>query len=63
MRERLSQEVRQILKSQGTTGILVTHDQMEAFAVGDQIAVMDQGQILQKTRHTTCIIPRIIPLC
>jgi len=48
MREHLSQEVRSILKSQGTTGILVTHDQMEAFAVGDQIGVMNQGQILQK---------------
>jgi len=48
MREHLSQEVRQILKSQGTTGILVTHDQMEAFAVGDQIGVMNQGRLLQK---------------
>lgn len=48
MREHLSQEVRQILKSQGTTGILVTHDQMEAFAVGDQIGVMNQGKLLQK---------------
>ena len=48
MRERLSQEVRQILKLQGTTGIMVTHDQMEAFAVGDQIGVMNHGQLLQK---------------
>lgn len=48
MRESLSQEVRQILKQQGTTGILVTHDQMEAFAVGDQIGVMNKGQILQR---------------
>lgn len=48
MREHLSQEVRQILKSQGTTGILVTHDQMEAFAVGDQIGVMNHGELLQK---------------
>lgn len=46
-REYLSQEVRQILKSQGATGILVTHDQMEAFAVADQIGVMNQGQIVQ----------------
>ena len=48
MREHLSQEVRQILKSQDTTGILVTHDQMEAFAMGDQIGVMNNGQLLQK---------------
>ena len=37
MREYLSQEVRQILKSQGATGILVTHDQLEAFSFGDHI--------------------------
>ena len=48
MREALSQEVRQILKHQGTTGILVTHDQMEAFAIGDQIGVMHRGHILQR---------------
>ncbi len=47
MRENLSQEVRRILKSQGATGILVTHDQLEAFAVGDQIGVMHEGNIVQ----------------
>jgi len=48
MRDYLSQEVRRILKSQGATGILVTHDQMEAFAVGDQIGVMENGKIVQR---------------
>lgn len=48
MREYLSQEVRRILKSQGATGMLVTHDQMEAFAVGDQIGVMQEGRIVQR---------------
>ena len=48
MRERLSNEVRQILKQQGTSGILVTHDQHEAFAIGDQIGVMSEGHILQR---------------
>ncbi|VAW95704.1 Ferric iron ABC transporter, ATP-binding protein [hydrothermal vent metagenome] len=47
MREYLSQEVRQILKSQGATGILVTHDQLEAFAVADHIGVMNMGEIVQ----------------
>jgi len=47
MREYLSQEVRQILKSQGATGILVTHDQLEAFAVADHISVMHKGEIVQ----------------
>jgi iron(III) transport system ATP-binding protein len=47
LRERLSHEVRDILKSQGITGIIVTHDQHEAFAIADQIGVMHQGRILQ----------------
>lgn len=46
-RERLSVEVRDILKNEGTTGILVTHHQDEAFALGDHIGVMDKGRILQ----------------
>lgn len=48
MRERLSRDVRDILKSRGTTGVLVTHDQHEAFSFGDMIAVMNNGQILQR---------------
>lgn len=47
LRERLSAEVRGILKDQGITGIIVTHDQNEAFAIGDKIGVMNEGKILQ----------------
>ena len=47
LRARLSLEVRDILKSQNATAILVTHDQEEAFAIADQIGVMHQGQIQQ----------------
>ncbi|WP_348944681.1 ABC transporter ATP-binding protein [Chitinibacter sp. FCG-7] len=47
LRERLGQEVRAILKETGTTAILVTHDQREAFAVADQIGVMSEGHIRQ----------------
>jgi iron(III) transport system ATP-binding protein len=47
LRERLSSEVRNILKDQGITGIIVTHDQNEAFAIGDQVGVMYEGNILQ----------------
>jgi iron(III) transport system ATP-binding protein len=46
-RERLSVEVRDILKNEGTTAILVTHHQDEAFALGDQIGVMEGGRIIQ----------------
>lgn len=47
LRERLSMEVREILKNQGITAILVTHDQAEAFAIADEIGVMHQGEIQQ----------------
>ena len=47
LRERLAQEVRAILKESGTTALLVTHDQLEAFAVGDLIGVMHQGRLEQ----------------
>jgi iron(III) transport system ATP-binding protein len=47
LRERVSAEVRDILKRQGITGILVTHDQHEAFALGDQIGVLQSGRLLQ----------------
>ena len=47
LRERLSLEVREILKAQGTTAILVTHDQHEAFALADQIGLLNQGRLEQ----------------
>ncbi|HET7061917.1 MAG TPA: ABC transporter ATP-binding protein, partial [Nitrosospira sp.] len=47
LRERLSLEVRDILKSQNATAILVTHDQDEAFAMADEIGVMHDGEIQQ----------------
>jgi iron(III) transport system ATP-binding protein len=47
LRERLAQEVRVILKHSGTTALLVTHDQLEAFAVGDVIGVMNHGRLEQ----------------
>ena len=47
LREQLSMEVREILKNQGITSILVTHDQTEAFAMADVIGVMHEGEIQQ----------------
>lgn len=47
LRERLSQEVRAILKREGVTAILVTHDQNEAFAMADKVGVMHDGRLLQ----------------
>ena len=47
MRERLMNELRQILKSVGLTALYVTHDQSEAFALGDRVAIMQQGCVEQ----------------
>ena len=47
LRERLAIEVRDILKDTGTTAVLVTHDQHEAFAIADHIGVMQDGVIVQ----------------
>jgi ABC-type Fe3+/spermidine/putrescine transport system ATPase subunit len=47
LRERLMLELRQILKEVGVTDVSVTHDQTEAFAIADRIAVMNAGQIEQ----------------
>ncbi len=47
LRERLSIEVREILKREGSTAIMVTHDQHEAFAMADEIGVMYNGHIQQ----------------
>ncbi|WP_137937237.1 ABC transporter ATP-binding protein [Chitinivorax sp. B] len=47
LRKKLSEEIRQILKDQGMTAILVTHDQSEAFAMADQIGIMQHGRIEQ----------------
>ena len=47
LRERLAHELRNILKAAGATALFVTHDQLEAFAIGDVIGVMNHGQLHQ----------------
>jgi iron(III) transport system ATP-binding protein len=47
LRPRLSQEVRAILKSQNATAVLVTHDQQEAFALADEIGILNDGTLVQ----------------
>ncbi|MDZ4187581.1 MAG: ABC transporter ATP-binding protein, partial [Hydrogenophaga sp.] len=47
LRERLAHEVRAILKAAGATALFVTHDQLEAFAIGDVIGVMHEGHLHQ----------------
>lgn len=47
LRERLAEEVRNILKAAGATAILVTHDQREAFAIADKVGVLAEGRLRQ----------------
>ena len=47
LRERLSLEVRDIIRASGATAILVTHDQHEAFAMADEVGVLHDGRIQQ----------------
>jgi iron(III) transport system ATP-binding protein len=47
LRERLSAEVRAIIKASGATAVLVTHDQQEAFAMADEIGILHEGRIQQ----------------
>jgi iron(III) transport system ATP-binding protein len=47
LRERLAHELRGILKAAGATALFVTHDQLEAFAIGDVIGVMHEGRLHQ----------------
>ncbi len=47
LRERLAHEMRAILKAAGATALFVTHDQLEAFAIGDMIGVMHKGALHQ----------------
>ena len=48
LRERLAVDLRRILVDSGTTALLVTHDQEEAFAVADRLAVMRSGRVVQE---------------
>ncbi len=53
LRERLSMEVRDILKEFGITALIVTHNQSEAFALADEVGVMDRGEMQQwNTPHS-----------
>ena len=47
LRERPALEIRGILKAANATALFVTHDQMEAFAIGDVIGVIQEGQLAQ----------------
>lgn len=47
VRLRLREEILDILKLTKTTAIFVTHDQQEALAIADRVAVMHRGRLVQ----------------
>src|SRR4051794_25265756 len=47
LRQSMRDEIRRLCKSAGLTTIYVTHDQKEALAIADRIAVMQAGGVLQ----------------
>ncbi len=47
LREQVAQDLRKVIKDLGLTAILVTHDQTEAFAFSDKIAVVANGKLQQ----------------
>jgi iron(III) transport system ATP-binding protein len=47
LRERLRNDVRRIIRAEGVSAILVTHDQEEALSLADRVAVLREGRIIQ----------------
>ncbi|TPG59147.1 ABC transporter ATP-binding protein [Roseomonas nepalensis] len=47
LRERTGFELRAIQRESGAAFVMVTHDQAEALALADRVAVMDRGRLLQ----------------
>jgi ABC-type Fe3+/spermidine/putrescine transport system ATPase subunit len=47
LRNELRTEVHRLLLDLGITSVFVTHDQEEAFVVGDRVAVMNEGRVVQ----------------
>jgi osmoprotectant transport system ATP-binding protein len=46
-RDRLQQSFQRLRRELGVTGIFVTHDMVEALLLGDRIAVMEAGRLVQ----------------
>ncbi len=47
LREEMREEIRRIQREVGITAVFVTHDQLEALALADRLAVMDHGRLVQ----------------
>lgn len=47
LREQLAQEIRELISTLGLTAVFVTHDQQEAYALADRVAVLQDGYLQQ----------------
>src|SRR5207249_1827134 len=56
LRVQMRREIRDLQRRLGITTVYVTHDQEEAMAVSDRIAVMNQGSVMQ-------IVTAVAPPC
>lgn len=48
LRRSMREKIRELQQRLGITSLYVTHDQTEAFAVSDEVIVMNKGKIMQK---------------
>ncbi|MGW0502055.1 ABC transporter ATP-binding protein [Micromonospora sp. NPDC003241] len=53
LRAGLRHDVREALRADGATGVLVTHDQGEALSVADKVVVLRDGRVVQAAAPTT----------
>ena len=47
LRERMRVEISSLVREAGATAIYITHDQAEAFALADQVGVLQKGRLVQ----------------
>ena len=60
LRERTRREIRELIQRVGITTVLVTHEQDEAFDLGDRVAVLRGGRLEQVGTPTSCTARRRI---
>jgi iron(III) transport system ATP-binding protein len=53
LRERMRLEISTLVRESGATAVYITHDQSEAFALADQIGVLEHGHLVQMSAPET----------
>jgi len=63
IRAKAQDDLLDIQRRFGTTIVLVTHDMDEAFHLGNRVAVMSHGRVLQYDRPAVLLTRRRTPSC